>query len=80
MRFRHTTADFQGNNILWLPEQAVECKRVDAPRLTPSMRAAYKDLGLAQLLVIYPGPHPYALYENIRVIPLVSLTESPVNL
>jgi len=33
----------------------VECKRVDAPRLTPSMRAAMKDLELSALLVIYPG-------------------------
>ena len=58
----------------------VECKRVDAPRLTPSMRTAHKDLELAQLLVIYPGPHPYPLDENIQAVPLASLAERPVNL
>jgi hypothetical protein len=58
----------------------VECKRVDAPRLTPSMRTAHKDLELAQLLVIYPGPHPYSLDENIQAVPLASLAEEPVNL
>lgn len=58
----------------------VECKRVDAPRLTPSMRTAYKDLELAQVLVIYPGPHPYTLDENIQAVPLASLAGRPVNL
>lgn len=58
----------------------VECKRVDAPRLTPSMRTAHKDLELAQLLVIYPEPHPYPLDKNIQAIPLASLAERPVNL
>jgi hypothetical protein len=33
----------------------VECKRVDAPRLTPSMRAAVQDLELNRIFVIYPG-------------------------
>jgi hypothetical protein len=51
----------------------VECKRMDAPRLTPSMRAAIHDLELSKLLVIYPGPKPYPLTENIQVIPLASL-------
>jgi hypothetical protein len=58
----------------------VECKRVDAPRLTPSIRTAYKDLELAKLLVIYPGPHPYPLDKNIQAFPLASLAERPVNL
>ena len=33
----------------------VECKRMDSPRVTPSMRTALKDLDLSKLLVIYPG-------------------------
>jgi predicted AAA+ superfamily ATPase len=57
----------------------VEYKRVDAPRLTPSMRIACKDLELARLLVIYPGPKPYPLDENIQAIPLSNLAEMPVN-
>lgn len=33
----------------------IECKHVDAPRLTPSMRVALKDLALDHLLVVYPA-------------------------
>jgi predicted AAA+ superfamily ATPase len=58
----------------------VECKRVDAPRLTPSMRIAVNDLELSKLLVIYPGLHSYPLAENIHVIPLSSLAEESTNL
>ena len=58
----------------------IECKRMDAPRLTPSMRAAITDLELNKLLVIYPGPHSYALAENIRTVPLTSLAGKPESL
>ena len=58
----------------------VECKRMDAPRLTPSMRSACADLELARLLVIYPGPHPYPLADNVQTIPLKMLAESPATL
>lgn len=58
----------------------VECKRVDAPRLTPSIRAACKDLELAQLLVIYPGSKRYPLNENVQAVPLASLAEEPDSL
>lgn len=51
----------------------VECKRVDAPRLSPSMRAAIQDLELSKLLVIYPGSKPYPLAERIQVIPIARL-------
>ena len=54
----------------------VECKRMDAPRLTPSMQIAMEDLKLDRLMVIYPGLHPYSLGEKIRAIPLASLAES----
>ena len=33
----------------------VECKRMDAPVLTPSMRIALTDLKLDELRVVYPG-------------------------
>jgi uncharacterized protein len=58
----------------------VECKRVDAPRLTPSMRTAFDILDLATLKVIYPGPTPYPLAENIEALPLASLAENPSSL
>lgn len=51
----------------------VECKRADAPRLTPSMRIAMKDLGLERLLVLYPGERRYALAKNVDAVPLNNL-------
>jgi predicted AAA+ superfamily ATPase len=51
----------------------IECKRVDAPRLTSSMRSALQDLELDQLLVIYPGPLAYPLAEKISALPLAHL-------
>jgi len=54
----------------------VEVKRMDAPRLTRSMRIALEDLNLEQLVVLYPGPRAYALAERIRVVPITRLAES----
>jgi len=51
----------------------IECKRADAPRLTPSMRTALHDLKLDSLTVYYPGTKEYTLAENVRVMPLQSL-------
>jgi hypothetical protein len=53
----------------------VECKRVDAPRLTPSMRIALDDLSLDHLVVIYPGARAYPLAERIAVLPLSQLAQ-----
>lgn len=59
----------------------VECKRVDAPRLTPSMHIAIEDLNLDHLFVIYPGPLAYPLAERISTLPLARLsTNFPTNL
>jgi len=58
----------------------VECKRIDAPQLTPSMRTALADLNLSKLLVIYPGPHTYPLAENIHATPLAQLVNKPSSL
>lgn len=54
----------------------VEVKRMDAPKLTPSMRIALEDLKLEQLMVLYPGPREYALAERVRVVPLAKVAES----
>jgi hypothetical protein len=48
----------------------VECKRADAPTLTPSMRIALGDLKLDELRVVYPGTRRYALAKGIEVVPL----------
>jgi predicted AAA+ superfamily ATPase len=58
----------------------VECKLMDAPHITPSMRTALSELELSKLLVIYSGPHPYLLSEKIQVIPLTDLADRSKNL
>ena len=54
----------------------VECKRMDAPTMTPSMRVALSDLKLDRLLVIYPGDRRYPLADRVEVVPLADLVES----
>lgn len=51
----------------------VECKRVDAPRLTPSMTTALTDLKLEQIAVIYPGKKRYSLRDKVHAIPFEAL-------
>ena len=51
----------------------VECKRMDAPKLTPSMRVALVDLKLDQVLVVYPGDQRYSLGERVEAVPLAQL-------
>lgn len=51
----------------------VECKRVDAPRLTPSMRIALEDLQLERIAVVYPGFRRYSLAERVEVVPLAEV-------
>ena len=51
----------------------IECKRSDAPRVTPSMRISLTDLELDRLVVIYPGTRRYSLAEGVEVLPLVEL-------
>jgi hypothetical protein len=46
----------------------VECKRADAPVLTPSMRIAMSDLRLDHLYVVYPGEKAYTLGRKIEVV------------
>lgn len=59
----------------------VECKRVDAPRLTPSMRAALEDLELDRLYVIYPGSLAYPIAEKVLALPLMNFGNSePIDL
>ena len=60
---------FQGGKRL-----GVECKRADAPTLTPSMRIALADLKLDELLVVYPGERRYRLAPRVEVVPLAELT------
>lgn len=63
-------------DLLMIKEQrriGVECKRMDAPKLTLSMRTAMQDLELDKLLVIYPGSQIYSLAEGTTVVPLARM-------
>ena len=51
----------------------VECKRADAPGMTPSIRIALGDLGLARIAILYPGATRYPLSERVEVVPLSAL-------
>jgi len=44
-------------------------KRVDAPKLTPSMKIALQDLRLERILVIYPGSRRYRIADRIEAVP-----------
>jgi uncharacterized protein len=57
----------------------VEVKRMDAPKLTPSMRIALENLKLEQLVVLYPGPSAYTLAERVRVVPLAHVAGNSVD-
>jgi len=54
----------------------VECKRADAPVLTPSMHTALADLKLDELLIVYPGGKRYILAKKVEVVPLAQLVNA----
>lgn len=51
----------------------VEVKRMDAPKVTPSMQIALHDLQLDALYVVYPGELRYRLTDRIEAVPLGAL-------
>jgi len=51
----------------------VECKRSDAPRVTPSIQIALEDLKLERVAVIYPGSKRYPLADRIEAVPIAAL-------
>jgi predicted AAA+ superfamily ATPase len=53
----------------------VECKRADAPKLTPSMRIALADLRLERISVVFPGRVRYSLADRVNAVPLEDLTK-----
>ena len=54
----------------------VECKHVDAPKITLSMRTALTDLKLDWLWVIYPGEKRFKLEERVEVMPVSALADT----
>ncbi|MBI5471640.1 MAG: ATP-binding protein [Ignavibacteriae bacterium] len=51
----------------------VECKRTDAPRLTPSIRTAIEDINLDRVAVIYPGKRRYSLGPRVEAVPFEAI-------
>lgn len=47
----------------------VECKRADAPVLTPSIRHALEDLPVKRVVIIYPGDKRYSIHPKVEVVP-----------
>lgn len=48
----------------------IEVKYSDAPKLDRAVKVILKDLDLAHLWIIYPGPDSYPLSEQVTVIPV----------
>ena len=69
--FWGTHAGAELDLLLWMRGRkiGVEIKRVDAPRRTPSMTAALRDLSLDALQVLYPGELRYQIGEGITAVP-----------
>jgi predicted AAA+ superfamily ATPase len=53
----------------------VECKRVDAPVITPSMRIALEDLKLERIAVVHPGPLRHSLAKRVEAVPLAAILD-----
>lgn len=53
----------------------VECKRTDAPRVTPSIKNALADLDLDRVAVVYPGERRYPLADRVEAVPVSELAE-----
>jgi uncharacterized protein len=53
----------------------VECKRADAPRVTPSIRRALEDVGLDRVAVVYPGPKRFPLGPRVEAVPVGALAQ-----
>lgn len=56
----------------------IECKRVDAPRLTPSMRIALPDLELERLIILYPDPRRFPLTDRVEAVPLAEVAAADI--
>lgn len=64
----HTGAELDLLVVRGRRRHGFEVKRTTAPGITPSMRSALNDLGLASLTVIHAGEHSFALAKNVRAL------------
>ena len=60
----------------------IQFKRLDAPRMTPSMHTALNDLKLDALYIVYAGERRYALSHTgpaVQAVPLQDLAHLPAD-
>lgn len=57
----------------------IECKRVDAPRLSPSIRIAIEELKLERVVIVYPGTRCYQIADKVTAVPIGVLLQSPAD-
>jgi predicted AAA+ superfamily ATPase len=55
--------------------RGIECKRTDAPRMTPSIRIAMGDLGLERVVILYPGIKRFPVADRVEAVPLGALAK-----
>lgn len=58
--------------------RGVECKRADAPKITPSIRSALEDLQLESVAIVYPGNKRFKLAEEVEAVPLAAVVSEGV--
>jgi hypothetical protein len=58
--------------------RGVECKRADAPKITPSIRSALEDLQLASVAIVYPGSKRFKLADQVEAVPLAAVVSEGV--
>lgn len=71
----HTGAELDLLVVRGGVRRAFEIKRTSSPRVTPSMRSALKDLGLARLDVIHAGDRTFDLAPRIRAVSISRLLD-----
>ena len=74
----HTGAELDLLVVRGRRRHGFEVKRTTAPAITPSMRSALKDLGLASLTVIHAGEHSFALEALLGACKAVRMHRGPV--
>ncbi|MDT8429891.1 MAG: ATP-binding protein [Pseudomonadales bacterium] len=58
--------------------RGVECKRADAPKITPSIRSALEDLQLEAVAIVYPGTKRFKLAEQVEAVPLAAVASEGI--
>ncbi len=58
----------------------IECKRTDAPKMTPSIRTALSDLELDKVVIVYPGNRQFRVAEQVEAVPMNTWGKSEIKI